>query len=291
MSKVILYQISPSFYSQIARLALVEKQVPWKEHLINIGPPLDNYKPWYMRINPRGVVPTLEHNGEYITDSFRIIRYIDEHFDGPSLIPEDPALKAEMDDWLEILDAFPTREFSYGSRFDGTAGKWISRLQSFSYKMRRKALRKYKKSHPDLAEHYEARLQDIDEWEKTCANAIEMDKIYEQMRALLERLDAALEGKEWLVGESYTLADLVWTAFFARFKMFGRAHMWDNLERVKTYFQRLEARPGFQKADIWLKVQPKLMFRIMAPFVLSRLAAATLVLTAIVGASWYYWPG
>ncbi len=60
MSDLILYHIPPSLYSQMARLALAGKAVPYKSHYIAGGPPtFESYKPWYIRLNPGGTVPTL----------------------------------------------------------------------------------------------------------------------------------------------------------------------------------------------------------------------------------------
>ena len=82
---VTLYFFHGSLCSQKVRLALEEKNVSYTGRLVNIGPRMENYEPWYMRINPRGVVPTLDHDGHIVTDSARIVVFVDEHFDGPDL--------------------------------------------------------------------------------------------------------------------------------------------------------------------------------------------------------------
>lgn len=85
-----LFHILPSSCSQKVRLVLAEKQVPYTGKLVNIGPAMENYEPWYVRLNPRAVVPTLVHGETVITDSARILRYVDDTFDGPSLMPKTP---------------------------------------------------------------------------------------------------------------------------------------------------------------------------------------------------------
>ena len=79
---VALYCYPGSLYSSIARLGLAEKHVRYEERLVDIGPAMRSYAPQYMRINPRGVVPTLEVRGERITDATRIIAWVDEHLPG-----------------------------------------------------------------------------------------------------------------------------------------------------------------------------------------------------------------
>ncbi|MBI4598813.1 glutathione S-transferase family protein [Candidatus Uhrbacteria bacterium] len=115
-TNVTLYHFPLSFYSQIVRLVLEEKDIPYAGIVIDIGPRLENYEPWYVRLNSRGVVPTLKHGDHIVTDAFQIIRYLDSTF-APldALTPSDADERAAMETWLEKLDAFPMREFSYGN--------------------------------------------------------------------------------------------------------------------------------------------------------------------------------
>ncbi|MGB1278187.1 MAG: glutathione S-transferase family protein, partial [Nannocystaceae bacterium] len=80
-----LYHYPLSLCSQQVRLALAEKGVAYTSQVVDIGRACENYRPWYMRLNPKGVVPTLVHDGECFTGSARIVAYIDEHFPGPQL--------------------------------------------------------------------------------------------------------------------------------------------------------------------------------------------------------------
>ena len=51
-----LYHFPMSFFSQLARLTLEEKQVGWFSHeIIIVGGVYDQYNPDYVRINPRCV--------------------------------------------------------------------------------------------------------------------------------------------------------------------------------------------------------------------------------------------
>lgn len=112
VSEVILYHAPPSFYSQIARIALAEKGVRWSSKWIV---PFENYEPWYMRLNPGGTVPTLVHDGHCVPDSFAISRYVDANFEGPPLIPDAESELAEMERWIGKLGDISVRELSYGN--------------------------------------------------------------------------------------------------------------------------------------------------------------------------------
>lgn len=76
------YYASESLCSQKVKLVLAEKELKWKSHLINLLT-FENLQPSYMRLNPKGVVPTLLHEGRIITDSVAIMRYLDKQFPYP----------------------------------------------------------------------------------------------------------------------------------------------------------------------------------------------------------------
>ena len=50
--------------------------------------------PEYLARNPQGLVPTLEHDGVTMTQSFAIIDWLDRTFPGPRLIPDEPDARA-----------------------------------------------------------------------------------------------------------------------------------------------------------------------------------------------------
>jgi len=61
------------------RLALEEKGLAWSGRVIDIVKKQEQLEPWYLKLNPKGVIPTLEYrNGttKALTDSARIIRFI-----------------------------------------------------------------------------------------------------------------------------------------------------------------------------------------------------------------------
>lgn len=62
-----LYHSINSVCAQKARIALAEKGLPYKEHLMTLGG--DQFDPVYMKLNPNAVVPTLVHNGHAIVES------------------------------------------------------------------------------------------------------------------------------------------------------------------------------------------------------------------------------
>ncbi len=60
----------------------------------------------FLRINPIGKMPVLEHNGEHLVESEVIIEYLDETQPGPSLLPGDPLLRARSRLLARIVDLY-----------------------------------------------------------------------------------------------------------------------------------------------------------------------------------------
>jgi maleylacetoacetate isomerase len=52
--------------------------------------------PDYLRVNPQGRVPSLEHDGRVLTQSLAIIEYLDESWPEPALLPSTPAARARV---------------------------------------------------------------------------------------------------------------------------------------------------------------------------------------------------
>lgn len=52
-------------------------------------------------VSGQPLVPVIEHDGDVVVDSTRILRYLDERYPDPPLFPSDPARGAEMDVFLE----------------------------------------------------------------------------------------------------------------------------------------------------------------------------------------------
>jgi hypothetical protein len=72
--------------SQKLRIFLNLKGIPWESHPIDL-PGNENFRPWFLGINPRGLVPVLVHDGAVHIESNDIIQYLEKKFPEPKLIP------------------------------------------------------------------------------------------------------------------------------------------------------------------------------------------------------------
>ena len=79
-----LYNAPQSTCSQRVRFVFNGKKIPFDEVKLNLLAG-DQLKPDYLKLNPNGVVPTLDHDGAIVIDSTVITEYLDEVCTGEEL--------------------------------------------------------------------------------------------------------------------------------------------------------------------------------------------------------------
>ncbi|WIM11591.1 glutathione S-transferase [Enhydrobacter sp.] len=60
-----------------------------------------NDQPWYLKMNPNGVVPTIEDGGRIIWESNSCVRYLAARYAAGSLWPNDPGERSEAERWMD----------------------------------------------------------------------------------------------------------------------------------------------------------------------------------------------
>jgi glutathione S-transferase len=101
---LVLHGYHYSVYVRIARLVLVEKQVPYER--VEVNPFAPEIPADYLALHPFGRVPTLVHGEFVLYETAAITRYIDRAFAGPALQPAEPRALARMDQIVGIADAY-----------------------------------------------------------------------------------------------------------------------------------------------------------------------------------------
>lgn len=82
-----LFHAPGSSCSQKTRIFLNLKGIEWTSHPIDLTQK-ENLAPYYMGINPRGLVPCLIHDGAVHIESNDILLYLESCFPDPPLIPD-----------------------------------------------------------------------------------------------------------------------------------------------------------------------------------------------------------
>jgi glutathione S-transferase len=61
-------------------------------------------EPWFLKLNPRGQVPTLDDDGTVIWDSLAILVYLARKYGGEKWLPLDARGMAEVMQWLAVME-------------------------------------------------------------------------------------------------------------------------------------------------------------------------------------------
>jgi glutathione S-transferase len=95
------FYMTPGSCSTGIHILLETLELPFEAWIINI-PAGDHLRPEYLKINPRGTIPTLvRDDGRPLTDFKSIALWLAETYPRGKLLPEDPALAARA---VELVD-------------------------------------------------------------------------------------------------------------------------------------------------------------------------------------------
>jgi len=225
-----LYHNINSVCAQKVRVALAEKGLEYKEHLVDLRG--GQFDPAYMKLNPNAVVPTLVHDGRPVIESSVILYYLDEAFPQPSLMPKDPHQRAAVRLFNKLIDEYVhnsctilTFATAFRPWFAGLSGEQIeARLAKSPSKQRTE----YKR---DVALHG---LQS-----KFVRQALDYHL------KLLKMMDAALERGPWLAGEHFSLADAAVIPYILRLDLLKLEKLFS--EKARKWYARMRERPSVRK--------------------------------------------
>ena len=98
-----LYDFGNSVCCQKVRIVLTEKGLAWAPIRVDLFKS-EQYDPKYLKLNAKGVVPTLVHDGTPVIESTLICEYLDDTFPDPPLVPKEPAARTRMRLWSKLVD-------------------------------------------------------------------------------------------------------------------------------------------------------------------------------------------
>ena len=113
MSDPVLYGLSRSVYTRIARLALEEKGVRYALEEVEIFGP-SGVPAGHLARQPFGRIPVFAHDGFMLYETGAITRYVDETFVGSRLQPPDVRARARMNQVIGIVDSYAYRPMVWG---------------------------------------------------------------------------------------------------------------------------------------------------------------------------------
>jgi len=165
----------------------------------------DNRKPEHLARNPHGQMPTLElDDGSFISEILAICEYLEDTNPTPALIGANPKEKAEARMWTRRVDLNICEPLANGFRFSQGHRLFKDRIVTV----------------PEAADGLKKMAQDRLKW-----------------------LDGQLEGREFLCGGRFTLADILLYCFLEFGNAVGQPLDPEN-KHVAAWFARVKARPS-----------------------------------------------
>lgn len=224
-----------SVHSFKVRIALAEKALLWADHTVQLLA-FENLRPEYLRINPDGVVPTLVHDGRAIYDSSVICEYLDDVFPQASLRPADARARAAMRRWPKFHDEIVHPALRDAS-FQLLYKPYLARIPSDELQER---LRHHPR--PERRAKFLVGARAEIDW------TVLTDALNACL-AIARRIDSALDdGRDWLVDDAFTLADVAMAPFAERIVNLGVEFLWDTLPRGRAWATRLLARDSVARS-------------------------------------------
>ena len=242
-----LFHFSGSACSQKLRIFFNIKNINWNSHIINLIKQ-EQFSKWFLGINPRGLVPTLVHDGDVHIESNEIMAYLDDVYKDNKLFP------------IDLID-----EINKDLAFEDSLHHDLRRL-TFRYIIPH-ALGKKNPSTIDAKEQFEGTIQgkadenkskEILFWKNHYQNGITDDEIIEsanKFKNIYEDFDKTLKNQKYLKGDEFTVVDLAWYVSTKRLAMAGIPI--EKYKNVQKWFSNLDNDENFKKEikiDIPIKI-------------------------------------
>lgn len=225
--------------SQKLRTFLNLKGIPWESHHVDV-PGNENFRPWFLGINPRGLVPVLVHDGAVHIESNDIITYLEKTFPEPRLIPAGhenevaALLKHEDDLHLDLR----TLSFRFVFAPPG-APKSAEALASYAANG----------SGTVQGAADRDKAMQIEFWQRAAKEGFTDENARasaQRFRVAFDALDQKLARQPYLMGDELTVLDIAWLIYAHRLSLAG--YPFQRLHpHVFDWQQRLSAMPEFAK--------------------------------------------
>lgn len=165
----------------------------------------ENREQAHLARNPAGQLPTLElDDGRCIAEITAICEYLDEKTPGDSLIGSTPEERAETRMWVRRIDLNVCENLANGFRFAEGLPLFENRLRCI----------------PQAADDLKAITQEKLAW-----------------------IDGLMEGREFICGDRFTLADILLFAFLEFGGAVGQP-LDAKCEQLQAWYARIAARPS-----------------------------------------------
>ena len=224
-----LYHGDISNCSMRVRMTLIEKGLDWTSHHLDLKKK-ENINDDYFGINPNGLVPTLIDNGVVHIESNEIIDYLDETYPEPSLRNTDRL--PEMLEWLRLAGSIhvpAVKPYVYATMMQKKLKKTAEEQAKYDDLQKNEELKDFHKRHAGNSAFGDA----------------DVAKSIEILKDCFDKLEAALEGNDWIMGKHFTLADISWVPL--HFVLIGCGYPFDEYPNITRWAKSLEDRESYKE--------------------------------------------
>lgn len=231
-----LYHNDMSVCAQKVRLVLAHKNIEWESQHLNLRAG-DQYKPDFLKINPKAVIPVLVHNEHIITESNVICYYIEEAFKDQPLMSESLAERAKLREWLTRLDAGLHEQVA---------------IISFCLAFRKQILSRYNDE-----QSLEAFLSNMPDPSRAIlmrdmvtngTNSPRLKLAISAYKKFIKDLANALAKQEWILPSGVSLADFAFLPYMERLEQLNLKALWSEYPNIENWFNRVKATEAYQLA-------------------------------------------
>lgn len=226
-----LYHGAISNCSMRVRMTLIEKGLEWESHHIDLKKK-ENISEEYFGINPKGLVPTLVHDGVVHVESNEIIDYLDETYPTPSLRAKD---NAKMMEWLELATSIhipAVKPYVYATIIAPKVKKTAEEEAKYAELQQNEELKEFHSKHAGRSE--------FDNETFKSAEA--------RLNQVFAKLETTLDGGKWIMGNDMSLADISWIPL--HFVLIGCGYPFHEYPNITRWAKAFEARKSFQEGII-----------------------------------------
>jgi glutathione S-transferase len=228
-----LYNAPQSTCSQRVRFVLNAKQLPFEEVKLDLLAG-DQLKPDYLKLNPNGVVPTLDHDGNIVIDSSVIIEYLDEVApQRENFTPAEPVARAKMRALMRFIDEMPAAAI---------------RVPTFNLAFRPRFQAMSEVEFLTFAESKPLRKEFMLTMGRKGFSEKEMNAALDRLARTLVRMEDAIaaSGGPWLMGKNVTLADIAVMPAIVRMADLGLGKMWADKPSIPRWLDAIRAHPAYK---------------------------------------------
>lgn len=229
------YHAEPVANSLKSMIPLFEKGLGFKSIYVDLHK-FEQHQDWFLKINPEGQVPVLDHDGTIITHTTVINEYLEDVFPQTPLRPTDPVKCAQMRYWNKFVDEHVMNYVSLHGwhRMVSVIARGVE-SGDFEKLMERIPLADQRQKWKAARSGYEQK---------------DLDHATDKIKTAVDKVNQQLTKTAWIGGDDFTLADINFFCHCGMMveRMFPEMDIPKRAPKLIEWRHRMLARPAVKEA-------------------------------------------